>query len=606
MTTSAATTDLELLRRFEPVLRFTGGELFLPTHVDGYVRHAALWTVRNGEHRELVSNNDLSLDSLVNQAHEHRDQPLYLRLVDHPLNGIELQRWRNRPDKVRFRAPSRLARVGITSRLIDAGFDVSLLLRGRVPGGTTAAAQVMYADVLRTDPATVYHGRVLRIGGYTVLHYLFFYFMNDYRSTFFGANDHEADWEQVMIFVEERPDGTVQPLWVAGSCHDFSGDDLRRRWDDPELEKDGDHPILYAGAGSHAHYFHSGEYLTIVELDALRPFRVAAQALVGFWRRTLRQGSGVLSDEDLMNAVSVPFIDYARGDGQQAGPGTEHPWTPVLIDDSTPWVSGYPGLWGLDTRDWFAGERAPAGPRFNRNGSLRQSWIDPLGWAGLDKVPPPGRARETVVLHLAALEKEEKDASAHVDDLRERTRARQLDIASLRDRYDLAPVRTDLVAEESAEIRDLQRLVRRVAEIGEVRTRLMATLKDIESGNWGNPRAHIGRLHVALPVDQRRSRIAELWSSISIALLLLGIVVFFLVAPDLRWPVAIAVIGGFIGVEALLRGGLTTLMVNITVVLAIVASVLVFIQFWPIFLISTILALAIVILRDNIRELRRS
>jgi hypothetical protein len=32
-----ATADLELLRRHEPILRFTQGELFLPMPVQGYV-----------------------------------------------------------------------------------------------------------------------------------------------------------------------------------------------------------------------------------------------------------------------------------------------------------------------------------------------------------------------------------------------------------------------------------------------------------------------------------------------------------------------------------------------------------------------------------------
>ena len=63
----------------------------------------------------------------------------------------------------------------------------------------------------------------------------------------------------------------------------------------------------------------------------------------------------------------------------------------MLIDDETPWVRDYRGLWGLDTADRFGGERAPAGPRYERDGSIRPSWANPLGWAGLLKVPPAGR-----------------------------------------------------------------------------------------------------------------------------------------------------------------------------------------------------------------------
>ena len=54
-----------------------------------------------------------------------------------------------------------------------------------------------------------------------------------------------------------------------------------------------------------------------------------------------------------------------------------------------PWASLYRGLWGLFARDPVSGENAPAGPMYNRDGSPRSSWYDPLGFAGLDKTPPP-------------------------------------------------------------------------------------------------------------------------------------------------------------------------------------------------------------------------
>jgi hypothetical protein len=81
------------------------------------------------------------------------------------------------------------------------------------------------------------------------------------------------------------------------------------------------------------------------------------------------------------------YVDYKRGDGVQIGPGTPRGWTPVLITAETSWVRDFSGLWGLDTDDPFGGERAPAGPRYERNGTIRPSWADPVGRAGLAKVP---------------------------------------------------------------------------------------------------------------------------------------------------------------------------------------------------------------------------
>ena len=35
--------------------------------------------------------------------------------------------------------------------------------------------------------------------------------MNDWRSTFGGVNDHEADWEQVTVFRPDPPDPAARP-----------------------------------------------------------------------------------------------------------------------------------------------------------------------------------------------------------------------------------------------------------------------------------------------------------------------------------------------------------------------------------------------------------
>ncbi len=37
------TSDLELLQQYEPILRFTLGELYYPCSVDEYVKRCSLW-----------------------------------------------------------------------------------------------------------------------------------------------------------------------------------------------------------------------------------------------------------------------------------------------------------------------------------------------------------------------------------------------------------------------------------------------------------------------------------------------------------------------------------------------------------------------------------
>ena len=81
-----------------------------------------------------------------------------------------------------------------------------------------------------------------------------------------------------------------------------------------------------------------------------------------------------------------------------------------MIDETTPWASRYRGLWGLYAQDPISGENAPAGPMYDRDGSPRPSWFDPLGFAGLDQVPPPPR-------ELAALEGERARLEARQSEL---------------------------------------------------------------------------------------------------------------------------------------------------------------------------------------------
>ncbi len=238
----------------------------------------------------------------------------------------------------RLQATGRFTTTGLFGRLVEAGFRASLLLRGKVSAGLSAAAEISYSQRGDRDRA-VYYGHVVRDGGYVCLQYWFFYAMNDWRSTFSGVNDHEADWELITVYLAEQEDGSPRPAWVAFSSHDEAGDDLRRRWDDPELEHEGDHPIVYAGAGSHSGAFVAGDYVVSVDPPQLRrpiAFARRIQHLLAPWRDETRAGSG----------FGIPFVDYARGDGESIGPGQGRDWAPTVIDDDTAWAARLPGAPG--------------------------------------------------------------------------------------------------------------------------------------------------------------------------------------------------------------------------------------------------------------------
>jgi hypothetical protein len=62
----SAETDCALLRRFEPVIRYTRGEQFFPMDVGPYVRACSLWMQRPDEDPVcLIPEGELTLDKLT-------------------------------------------------------------------------------------------------------------------------------------------------------------------------------------------------------------------------------------------------------------------------------------------------------------------------------------------------------------------------------------------------------------------------------------------------------------------------------------------------------------------------------------------------------------
>jgi hypothetical protein len=598
-------TDLELLKKYEPILRFTHGELFFPTTIEEYVRKCSLW-VRppRGESRRLVKVGQLDLERLVEHGTSEPDHTMYMRFVEQPLDSFDYQRWLRRPGRPYFQAPGRLARVGLPARLTDSMFFLSLLLRGSVPGGTAAAAAVNYEAIRRKDPNYYYYGRVARRAGYIVLQYLYFYAMNDWRSTFFGANDHEADWEQVFVYLEDREDEPPRPVWLAYASHNHYGDNLRRRWDDPEIERRGDHPIVYVGAGSHASYFEQGEYLTPVELAFVTPVLNAMHTVEAIWRDRLGQGDPEKLVGKIESFFGVPFIDYARGDGLAVGPDQHVEWTPVVIDDTVQWVDGYRGLWGLDARDPFAGESAPGGPKYNRDGTIRQSWYDPLGWAGLNKVATPYQSAQVMERHIDELRGDLNQVQLQIDHLRNTLPRLELEVKALQQGNQWGALEETRSEELRSEADRLNELQRRRVDLTEKLQACREFLDRLRAGDLGDPQSHID--HKITPQSEqelRQSRLAEMWAAVSVGVLMLGIVAMVGLGVA-GWTLTLAFIAGMvIVVESILRQRVIRLLVTVSIILALITGVILLYEFfwWTVVIIT--IAVATLIITDNVREL---
>jgi hypothetical protein len=609
-----------LLRRFEPVIRSTSGDKFYPMDVEPYVRACSLWVQRPGEEAVcVVPDGELSLDRLAQQPMDEAGAVHFLKFTDAEdlgpdSRGRRLRLFRRRAkdrkeSRRAFRAGrGRLARVGYFSRFVDALYSIALLARGRVPGESAAAASVAYERIMTEQEQYRYHGRVLRQDGWIVLQYWLFYPFNDWRSGFFGANDHEADWEKIFVYLSESEAGEVSPEWVAYSAHNYTGDNLRRRWDDSEVEKVGEHPVIYVGAGSHASYYAPGEYLTELTLPLPSPLARVTGAIRSFWTTRLGQYVREGEEDGGSGYFSIPFVDYARGDGLSVGDGGDRAWDePRLISDPPPdWVSGYRGLWGLYARDPFEGEDAPAGPMYNRDKSINRAWYDPVGWAGLDKVAPPTETLEAILEQRADIISRCGALRIEIDDKSRQLKKLGTELTAMRDRSHLDAPYTEgarRVAELSGE---LDRLRRRLATDEAVSESLAEYAGRLRAGEGDPARAHISRAHRPASEEELRvSRVAEAWAAISVSLMLISFVGIAMFEREHLISMLVFSIAFFAFVEAGFRGRLVNLVSSANIGLAVVATLIIIYEFFWQLVVAAVLVVGIYVLWDNLRELRR-
>lgn len=603
-TISVNASDMELLRRFEPVVLYTKGERFFPTSVEQYVSESSLWEHTPDGHDELlVKQGDLTLENLTEPRPAAFGTVRYLRFVEN-LDLVETaqvladQALRHSHRGDRFHAGiGRLARGGFLPRLVDGLFSLSFLLRGKVSAVTAALAEVDYNEMFAEEKKYTYYGRVVRQNGWTILQYWFFYCFNNWRSGFYGVNDHESDWEMSNIYLYEE-NGQLFPEWAAYASHDFKGDDLRRRWDDEEeVKKINGHPIIFAGAGSHASYFHRGEYQAEVDLPLPNWFSGLIRTWNKLWTDTLGQPS--------VSSFHIPFVDYARGDGIGIGPTRHKLWSPVVVDETTSWVSQYRGLWGLFARDPISGENAPAGPMYNRDGSPRAAWYDPLGFAGLDKVPPPPQALKMLESDCLKLTQRQDELEKLIPEKAIDLEALGMKLKGMEGNPHLTKQYGALEKEINTLAAEVRALRREHSENTAVYQGLSQRLVQLRMGKKDDPRAHIR--HMAIPDDPaqvlRFDRAAEAWAAISLSLLLFAIGALIFFAPQYIWIGLTIILILFLVTESILRGAFIQTVAKITLLLAMVATVILFLHFWKWIIVGILVIMGISLMYQRLREL---
>jgi hypothetical protein len=247
-------------------------------------------------------------------------------------------------------------------------------------------------------------------------------------------------------------------------------------------------------------------------------------------------------------------VDYARGDGLTIGPGQEKEWAePQLLDPTPKWALHYRGLWGLYAGDPVSSENAPAGPVYNRDGSMRRFWYDPLGWVGLDKLPPPNQTLSHILEQWLEVE------------------ARQTPL-------------TETIAAKSYELVKLGVEANAMRGQAHLRTQYAAQQEKIAT--------------LSEELNQLRAQVAS-----DQALLISFIILVLFAQQFLVWGLT-ALVSLMVFVEASFRRQLARLVTSLTIGLALVAAlILVYDFFWQIVVVAALLTGGYIIW-ENLRELR--
>ncbi|MEM7032185.1 MAG: hypothetical protein AAF629_21720, partial [Chloroflexota bacterium] len=318
-----------------------------------------------------------------------------------------------------------------------------------------------------------------------------------------------------------------------------------------------------------------------------------------------QQEEGELDELNGLNLFRIPFVDYARGDGVAIGPNQAITWAePRLLDPTPGWALNYRGLWGLYTRDPFSGENAPAGPLYNRDGTMRQAWYDPLGWSGLDKVLPPHQALDAIYKQQHDIDMRQREVTKTIQQKSQLLTGLALETSATQGRTHLKQIHSERRDALKRLTDELSQLRRQQASDQALLEALKQYGHQLQSGKRAPIRAHIRHPHVpASTAEIRFGRISETWAALSIGLLMISTVLIFIFSNQYFVTGVIAMLALFIFIEAGARRKLVNLITNSTNLLATITALILFYEFFWAIVMSLVLLAGIYVIWDNVREL---
>ena len=210
------------------------------------------------------------------------------------------------------------------------------------PLGDTCVYAKDFAKLVADGAATpLTYARIAREKGHDgfALQYWFFWYFNQFNDL------HEGDWEGMQItFDDPTPEAALRNASEPGEIIVFQhAGGERADWSDSKVQKEGDHPIVYPAAGSHATFYDSTVYV-----------------------QNGQRGSGVGCDNtsDPLRRLD-PAVDLLPDESTDRGPFK--------------WLS-YLGRWGQREEGFNNGPTGPA---------TKTVWSQPFTWMAEQRTTSP-------------------------------------------------------------------------------------------------------------------------------------------------------------------------------------------------------------------------
>jgi hypothetical protein len=242
---------------------------------------------------------------------------------------------------------------------------------------------------------------------------------------------------------------------------------------------------------------------------------------------------------------------------------------------------------------------------YNRGGSPRESWYDPLRFSGLDKEPTPPEAIGLLKKNCSRIEERQHELQILIAERQVQLQALGVETRGLEGNPHLVSRHRELTEKGAQLQNELSGLRKEFSENEAVLAALSQKLALLRAGRKPDPRAHIHKLgQPVTPREVRFNRAAEAWGAISLSVILFGIVTILVLARGYIWVGLLVMVVAFIVIESILRAEYARTITGIASILAVVTAILLIGHYWLWIIVVLLASLAVFLMVQKIRELR--